>query len=194
MSGEVTYNGQPLDSFLPQRTAAYIPQVRHLIVGRFPLGALIAAPSAHSLLHTQRTHCCPLLGMLTQLRRFAECRCAPVISVTSVVSLQRYMCCKSCAKTKEGTALLTKASVTLCHCTAIERSLRTNKTQAGLQNVLLTVQHDAGGRAYCQADGAGDFGLLCQMSRHRHLPRWTFSLASGTHCIAAQLQHNQRLR
>ena len=27
VSGEVTYNGQPLSSFLPQRTAAYVPQV-----------------------------------------------------------------------------------------------------------------------------------------------------------------------
>ena len=27
VSGEVTYNGQTLDSFLPQRTAAYVPQV-----------------------------------------------------------------------------------------------------------------------------------------------------------------------
>ena len=27
VSGEVTYNGQPLSTFLPQRTAAYVPQV-----------------------------------------------------------------------------------------------------------------------------------------------------------------------
>lgn len=27
VSGEVTYNGQPLSSFLPQKTAAYVPQV-----------------------------------------------------------------------------------------------------------------------------------------------------------------------
>ena len=28
VTGEVTYNEQPLSSFLPQRTAAYVPQVR----------------------------------------------------------------------------------------------------------------------------------------------------------------------
>lgn len=32
VSGEVTYNGQPLDSFLPQRTAAYVPQVKILLL------------------------------------------------------------------------------------------------------------------------------------------------------------------
>ena len=31
VSGEVTYNGQPLSSFLPQRTAAYVPQVLFLL-------------------------------------------------------------------------------------------------------------------------------------------------------------------
>lgn len=32
VSGQVTYNGQLLDTFLPQRTAAYVPQVKILLL------------------------------------------------------------------------------------------------------------------------------------------------------------------
>lgn len=70
--GEILYNGEGFDSFYPERTAAYVDQVRASLHFVFPLFVLstVSAGSSGSLKLCASQHIWPCKGLLHHLLSF----------------------------------------------------------------------------------------------------------------------------